>query len=217
MTTVLSQIEAIAFDLDNTLYDRDAAVNAWIQTVFQDRPDLCREAMQVDNSGFIPRRNFYTWMAERVDWAETFEDIERHYQKNVRLFLRPDEAINEAVRLLAKRFPLGILTNGGSHFQRVKYELLGITDCFAPSRVFVSSEVGYEKPHRRCFEPLVEAMGVPAERILFVGDNPENDILGAHGIGMKTCWVQLCPEHVCESPPDLTIRSVAELPGYFGL
>jgi putative hydrolase of the HAD superfamily len=50
-----------------------------------------------------------------------------------------------------------------------------------------SSEVGRRKPDPVIFERALDALGVPPERALFVGDRVAADIAGAAALGMKTC------------------------------
>jgi putative hydrolase of the HAD superfamily len=50
-----------------------------------------------------------------------------------------------------------------------------------------SSEVGWRKPHPAIFERALEALGVPSDRALFVGDSLAADIGGAAAAGMRTC------------------------------
>jgi len=75
------------------------------------------------------------------------------------------------------------------------------------------------KPDRRFFEVALEKSSLAAEHILFVGDSPEHDIVGANALGMRTV---LIVEEGIEPPmqtgreaidPDHTIRELAELTG----
>jgi HAD superfamily hydrolase (TIGR01509 family) len=50
-----------------------------------------------------------------------------------------------------------------------------------------SSEVGRRKPDPVIFERALEALGVQAERALFVGDTLATDVAGAAALGMHTC------------------------------
>jgi len=49
--------------------------------------------------------------------------------------------------------------------------------------VVVSGEIGIKKPDPEIFAPALDAVGISPERILYVGDAPE-DILAANGAGM---------------------------------
>ncbi|MFT5417092.1 MAG: 2-haloacid dehalogenase [Gammaproteobacteria bacterium] len=73
------------------------------------------------------------------------------------------------------------------------------------------------KPDRRFFEVALEKSGLTANQVLFVGDSPEHDIIGANNAGMRTV---LITEHGLEPPlqtgkksvdPDHSIQALAEL------
>ena len=80
-----------------------------------------------------------------------------------------------------------------------------------------SEAAGSCKPHRRFFEVAVEKSGLDPARVLFVGDSPEHDVIGANALGMRTV---LIVEDGIEPPmqtgrdaidPDHTIRELREL------
>ncbi len=60
--------------------------------------------------------------------------------------------------------------------------------------VFVSSEIGYRKPHRVFFERILNKLGTLPERALHVGDDLHNDGLGPQALGMRSLLVdrKLC-------------------------
>lgn len=205
------QIEAIGFDLDNTLLDRNEAVHGWLGSVLSDRPAVLAEAIAHDNSGFLSRPAFYEWLAERLDWASGGGEVERRFQAEVLSFFRPDPRIRAVVRQLAERFPLALLTNGDTKFQLTKFGFLHLEDVFEPHRVLATGSLGFHKPDVRAFQAMIDSLSIPAERILYVGDNPENDIAGGAAAGVKTCWIRLFEEHTSPVTPDLTVRSVLKL------
>lgn len=208
-----STIAAIAFDLDNTLYCRDTAVHSWIRKALAPDDALIEEAIAYDNSGFLGRGEFYGWIAERVEWAANAHEVEQRIQKEIFEFVYADDRINQAIHELAERFPLGLLTNGEGWFQRKKFHQIGIAEKFRTDCVFATGEIGVHKPEAEAFLPMIKAFDLKPEQILFVGDNPVNDIVGAQESGMRTCWIQLKAEHQCPVAPDWTVQSVTELPG----
>jgi putative hydrolase of the HAD superfamily len=67
-----------------------------------------------------------------------------------------------------------------------------------------SSEVGIRKPHPVIFERALDALGVEAERTLFVGDRLYEDVRGASELGMTTVqalWFR-ADEHPEGAEPD---------------
>lgn len=51
--------------------------------------------------------------------------------------------------------------------------------------VVCSAEVGVAKPARAPFEAALELAGVPAERVVHIGDGPEEDVAGAQAAGIE--------------------------------
>jgi putative hydrolase of the HAD superfamily len=85
---------------------------------------------------------------------------------------------------LGGRFPLGMITNftDGPAARKI-IDVLGLDPFFQD--ILVSGELGYRKPHSYVFDRFVDAMGVPPEQILFVGDDLEADVQGAKAAGLQ--------------------------------
>ena len=55
--------------------------------------------------------------------------------------------------------------------------------------LFISEEVGYQKPQRQFFDAVLSAMSLPpSARIVVVGDSLTADILGAVNAGLDSIW-----------------------------
>ncbi len=122
----------------------------------------------------------------------------------------PIEGARELIAALAARgVPTAILTNGWSPLQHLK---VGRALAFS-GPVLVSDELGILKPDAAAFGKLIDALGVPRERVWFVGDNPKTDIEGAHGAGLRSVWFDW--EHMGyptdAPPPDARIAHLLEL------
>ena len=85
---------------------------------------------------------------------------------------------------------------------------------------WTSSEAALScKPDRRFFEVALRKSGLSANEVLFVGDSLEQDIQGAHTVGMSTVLIaeadQPAPMHVGRNTPepDFRITHLSELPG----
>jgi putative hydrolase of the HAD superfamily len=55
--------------------------------------------------------------------------------------------------------------------------------------ITISSETGYAKPHPGIFEAAIRVAGVPANRILFIGDNLTDDVQAGAAAGLHTILV----------------------------
>ena len=77
-------------------------------------------------------------------------------------------------------YRLAILSNADSRFRQV-FQEMGIADLV--EEVFISSEIGYEKPDPRIFRHVEKTLGLPPHQILHIGDNPHQDAQGAANAG----------------------------------
>ena len=103
------------------------------------------------------------------------------------------------------------MTNG-SHRQLHKIEALGLET--RASCTFVSEVFGCRKPEATIFLAAAACLNARPAEILFVGDDPEADIWGAHCAGMKTAWLhrgRAWPPALSDQCIDLSISSVGEL------
>jgi putative hydrolase of the HAD superfamily len=78
--------------------------------------------------------------------------------------------------------------------------------------VFLSSEVGAEKPDPRLFSAALERVGRAPAETLHVGDDPVRDIYGAARLGLATCWVSAGRSWPPELPrPTHTVTHIEQL------
>src|SRR4051812_20860553 len=72
------------------------------------------------------------------------------------------------------------------------------------------------KPSVRLLHEAAESVGQPPEACLYIGDNPEADVAGAHAAGMAALLVLTgvaSGAEECTDPPEHVLPSVAELIG----
>jgi putative hydrolase of the HAD superfamily len=79
-----------------------------------------------------------------------------------------------------------------------------------------SDECGIRKPAPAIFRRTLEALGVPPEDAVHVGDDPVLDVEGARDAGMRV--IQATPDGRATAPvkPDAVIRQLGDLPAALG-
>ena len=79
--------------------------------------------------------------------------------------------------------------------------------------IIVSDDYGWRKPHPSIFTAALSAIGVEPTDALFVGDSPEDDIVGAKMVGMDVAWVNAQDAVLSREtpPPDYKIRAIPDL------
>ena len=79
--------------------------------------------------------------------------------------------------------------------------------------IIVSGDVGVEKPDREIFALMEEKLGFTPGEMLYVGDNPYNDVDGAAAAGWRTVWVRSTRvSDYGRYKPDEVVNDVGELP-----
>ena len=109
---------------------------------------------------------------------------------------------------LYREFPLVALTNGNADVHRLA---LGHYFVAAYSAV----HVGAAKPSRPMFEAAARGSGVPMERLIHVGDDPETDVTGAARHGLRAVWLNRTGAPWPDDLPKVgyeEIRALDELP-----
>ncbi|HUY40251.1 MAG TPA: HAD family hydrolase [Candidatus Dormibacteraeota bacterium] len=112
--------------------------------------------------------------------------------------------------LRARGIATAVLSNGWSPLQQRKAERAGFA-----GPVLASADVGAAKPDRSAFAALVDRLGLPAQCIWYVGDNPRTDVAGAHAAGLRTAWYNAegrrYPGDL--TPPDAVIADICDAVG----
>ncbi len=185
-------VQAIVFDLGNVLIEIDfmRCVHAWShrgrippeQIMARFRMDRSYEAFE---QGHLPAGAYFETLRRQLGLQ--LDDAIMADGWN-RIIGGEKPGIRECILKLKPHFPLYVLTNTNAvhaaAWGRRHRELLRH---FA--HLFVSSEMGCRKPDSAAFRAVAAFAGVPAERILFLDDSPEN-VEGATMAGMQAIRVQ---------------------------
>jgi putative hydrolase of the HAD superfamily len=213
---------AVAFDLDDTLFDRRAALvrlfSGWLGDEASD--EIMQEVIMKDGFGHSARKPFFEWIAWRFPCvADTPELVSRRFRRDFPLNVEVDEGSAKLLADLRRHgIPLGILSNGTVAMQWAKLRASGLVDYFEEARVLISGALGFAKPDPRAFEALLSALDVEKEDLLYVGDDPLRDIQGARKAGLSTCRLRRPGRSSMETgDADLVIDSLAELSTMLGI
>ena len=118
--------------------------------------------------------------------------------------------VAELLADLTKEYKLALYTNGPSDIQWEKIHALGFDQLM--DVILVAGDIGIYKPDLRGFTLLLEQLDEAAKHVLFVGDNYDADIAGAHNAGMYTAWVTDTEGTVIDSvQPTIIISAAAQL------
>ena len=91
------------------------------------------------------------------------------------------------LRPLSEQYPLALVSNFYGNLSVVLHEF-GFDGLFR--HVIESAVVGVRKPDERIFLMGLQALQLPADQVVVVGDSIKNDILPAQKLGCHTVWFQ---------------------------
>jgi putative hydrolase of the HAD superfamily len=116
------------------------------------------------------------------------------------VWCQPVPGSRAAVRALADAgLPLAVTSNSDGtvedHLARHEWVQVGDGPGVPVAVVTDSGRVGVGKPDARVFRATIEGLGLPAERILHVGDSTFYDVAGAAAVGMQA--VHMDPFGLC--------------------
>lgn len=97
-----------------------------------------------------------------------------------------DGAIETLEYLKAQGHTLSIISNGFVEVQYTKLRRSGLIPYFA--NVFLSEEIGYQKPDIRFFQTVLDRLNASPSECLVIGDNFQTDIQGAQNANIRAVF-----------------------------
>lgn len=198
-TATMTNVAAIVFDLDDTLYaERDYVRSGFSVVAHSFVIELGDATATLDRLTQLfesPHRSraFDVLLTERgLDGRRDLLDRMIHCYRNHIPTIRPFPDAIDAIDQLRGRVQLGLITDGRADGQRRKIRALGLAEKF--DEIIVTSELGegYSKPHPRAFEEMATRLGVAHNACVYVGDNPSKDFVAPNALGWRT--IQVCGE-----------------------
>ena len=119
-----------------------------------------------------------------------------------------------ALHELQSRFRLAIISNVDDDLFAATLPQLGVEF----DQIVTAQQAAAYKPSLKIFELALSRLGVPANRVLHVGQSLYHDVLPAQSLGLATVWVSrpsartgVGAVKAAEGRPDLQVSSLAEL------
>lgn len=193
----------LLFDADNTLFDFDRAEERALQATLEffgypldsdtrelyrtinrvlwrrlDLGEISREALVVERFALFDRA-----MGGSRDAAA----LNRFYLDRLSEGAELLPGAEALCRSLAPRATLALVTNGVARAQRGRLARSALAGLFP--YVFISEEVGWQKPQREFFSHVCSAMAIrDRRRAVVIGDNLVSDVQGGLQSGLDAVW-----------------------------
>jgi putative hydrolase of the HAD superfamily len=218
----------VVFDLDDTLYpERSFAISAFGEAAAwaQDKHGI--DGLDVEMTRLLDDGHLGTLFPlalERrgIDRAHA-SDLIGLYRAHQPAALALYEDVLPALARFEAMGPIGLITDGTVSVQQAKVRALGLQKRFG--EIVYTHALGgrdFAKPHPASYEAMVQAVGGPGDRFVYVGDNPAKDFISPNRMGWTTVQI-VRPQRIHSTAEAISggsahhvIETLAELPKLLG-
>ncbi|CAM3870397.1 Pyrimidine 5'-nucleotidase YjjG [Vibrio aerogenes CECT 7868] len=199
-------IKAVYFDLDNTLVDRDASIDAFSRIFIEHYSHRLRNPSvkqistiikQTDNGGYLAEDSPYQkiWQAIGAELCRQADWIKPVLASEVSTFWRTEfpgntvemPGVEQLVRQLVQSgYHVGIISNGAESSRRATLAATSLNTLIL--QMVSSGQFGVSKPDPSIFTDTVQDAGFLCGECVYIGDHPEKDICGAMNAGMHAIY-----------------------------
>lgn len=201
-------IKAILFDIDDTLFPttafaleaRKAAVKAMVAAGLDFPEDVVfDELLEVIAEFSSNYSHHFNKLIERLDPEHErtrnpdiviAAGVSAYHDTKFRS-LAPFKDVPRVLRKAReKHMVVGVLSHGWTTKQCEKLVRLGVAHHFDPDAIFISEQIGINKPNPKLYRRACDKLGLDPTEVIYVGDNPAHDVIPAKAVGMTTVWAR---------------------------
>ena len=205
MASSIQNIKVLLWDIDGTILNfLEAEKNAIRQGFAEFNLGECTDEMLAKYSAINKKywerleRNeitkpqvlegrFYEFFESEGIRTDVAADFNSRYQVNLGNTICFNDDAYELVSSLKGKVKQYAVTNGTKVAQANKLKRSGLDQIF--DGVFISDEIGVEKPMQGFFDAVWEKIGpVQKDEVMIIGDSLSSDILGGNNAGILCCW-----------------------------
>ncbi len=218
MSTMSDPVQAVLFDLDDTLFDHQYSTYCALHSLQQIIPQIAaiplselaaaNQRLLDKLHGQVLRGELSFDAARRERFAQLFQHVAipasdadiaacaAHYRTIYQAERRTVPGVHALLQTLRPQVQMGIITNNLAQEQYEKLRVCGLTPLF--DCIIISAEVGVTKPDPAIFQLALERLHCTPAQTVMVGDSWTADIVPAATLGLRTIWLnryaQPCPD-----------------------
>lgn len=221
-----SRFEILTFDCYGTLINWEEGILRCLKGI------LHTHGKNVDDATILRLYGDFEAQAELGDYRryrEVLQSVVRQFGAELKFSPKEEEirSLPESLQAwkpwpdtiaalseLKRRFQLAIISNVDDDLFAATLPHLGVEF----DQIITAQQAGAYKPALKIFELALSRIGVPAQRVLHVGQSIYHDVIPAQSLGLATVWVNrpsarsgVGAVKAVEGHPDLQVASVAEL------
>jgi HAD superfamily hydrolase (TIGR01549 family) len=227
----LAKIKGLLVDFDGTLVDFKKSQDNAFKLIMKDYnvygediETLREKFLEFDAQmwNFFEKRELTIKEVQRIRFQKLIDyfpeltaDAWEINQRYLRYLINETEYFDGVLDSLKKlrecRIKIVIISNGVDWTQKERLKKLDLNSLI--DGLLTSEGVGFSKPHPAIFEEGMKILNMPKSNVLVIGDNPNADIRGAHGVGLSACLItdsqsdfKYEPEFIANSFTEFSIK-----------
>ncbi len=188
----LSAFSAVIFDLDDTLYSEKDYVRSGYAEIARHYPqieNMAEKLWAAFESG--EKAIDFVLSQEGLLSPENLSRCVSLYRNHMPQITAYPQATDLLRLLRSKNIRLGLITDGRPEGQRAKIAALQLGSFF--EKIIITDELGgvsFRKPNPEAFRQMQCHFGVPFEKMVYVGDNPQKDFTAPKLLGMGAVYFE---------------------------
>ena len=226
-SSTMKKYSFLLFDADNTLLDFDSNERASLTDTFRtfgiayDEETIrlyhginlmywkMLSEKKISKEELLIKR--FATLYERLGINADPVATENHYRSQLGKGCQVIPGALDVCKKLRKDYKLYVITNGVATTQHSRLEGSGVAELM--DGIFISDEIGYDKPDVRFFEYVQKSIpGFEKSKALVIGDSLFSDIRGGVDFGLDTCYLNVYNEkNTSEIQPTYEIQDIVEL------
>jgi 2-haloacid dehalogenase len=193
----------ILLDLDNTIIDfnecaRHSIINSFkkhgftytedvFETFITENVNIWKRLENGEIDKPFLRANRWNIILDKLGIKFDGTIIEEEFENGVSEFAFPVDGAYELLDYLNGKYDLYVVSNGFRFVQENRIKIGGYNKYFKD--LFVSEDIGIQKPDIRFFNYCYEKIGYPPkEDLILIGDSLSADIKGGNNFDIETIW-----------------------------
>lgn len=217
-------LKGVVFDLDHTLFDRYGTLKKTVPFFFE----RFRMSDSVTQEKFYETLCFADKNFTHLGWDKVLSYLTSEgVFEEVPTLKEYSEFLLGQFGMIAVPFPFtvsmlrqirrmglktGIITNGNVELQSKKIRLLSLEN--EVDEILITGSINVHKPSKEPFLVMAQRLSLEPSELLYVGDNPLNDVEGSRNAGYTPVFVNtmgtwLFPE---VERAELQVETVEEIP-----
>jgi putative hydrolase of the HAD superfamily len=228
----VNRLKAVLFDIDDTLFStsdfaRRARANA-VRAMIQAGLDVPEQVVQRELDEVLAEfssnyEHHFERLLQRLPPEATKRvnpalivaaGVAAYHDTKFRELAPYPDVLPLLAGLARAGLRVGVITHGLTVKQAEKLVRLGVVPYLDPKAIFISDQIGISKPNPKLYAAALRELGLVPDEVMYVGDNPDHDIVPPKSIGMVTVWARRGSKKGTQKPavaPDYVVDDFIEL------